>query len=146
MFDTLGIVTTDDRTFTLPAFSGTSPRPDFNLTPAGILADTVGTTQGGERIFASQTYDRAETIYLRVRDSTGEQFFSDLVVVKPAPAAAVQLWAETIECDLSVTALREIEDLGNATNHVTIGTDWTRISPRAIAHAEAEGSGRVIDP
>jgi hypothetical protein len=105
------LVTTDDRTFTLTAFSGNSPRPDFNLTPAGILADTVGTTQGGERIFASQTYDRAETIYLRVRDNTGEQFFSDLVVVKPAPAAAVQLWAEDLPGQELDRPLRPGEDV-----------------------------------
>ncbi len=90
------LVTTDDRNFSIRAFSGNSPRPDFNLSPAGILADTVGTTFGGELTFNSQTYDRAESIYLRVSDSTGEQFFSDVVVVVPAPAAILELWAEDI--------------------------------------------------
>ncbi len=90
------LVTTDDRNFTLQAFSGNSPRPDFNLSPAGILADTVGTTLSGEYTFGFQTYDRAETIYLRVGDGTGEQFFSHVVVVRPAPAAMVELWAEDI--------------------------------------------------
>ena len=36
------LVTSDDRNFTLRAFSGNSPRPDFSLNPAGVLADTVG--------------------------------------------------------------------------------------------------------
>ena len=90
------LVTTDDRNFSIRVFSGNSPRPDFNLDPAGILADTVGTTTGGERIFGAQTYDRAESIYLRISDSTGEQFFSDVVVVRPAPATVLQIWAEDI--------------------------------------------------
>ncbi len=88
------LVTSDDRNFTINVFSGNSPRPDFYYNPAGILADTVGTTQNGERVFAFQTYDRAESIFLRISDSTGEQFFSDVVIVVPASAAVINLWAE----------------------------------------------------
>ncbi|MCP4293296.1 MAG: hypothetical protein GY780_15840 [bacterium] len=90
------LVTSDDRNFVLHAFSGNSPRPDFNYDPAGILADTVGTTHDGEHIFTFQSYDRAESIYLRVSDSTGEQFFSDVITVVPAPAAVIELWAEDL--------------------------------------------------
>ncbi len=90
------LVTSDDRNFTLTAFSGNSPRPDFALDPAGILADSVGTTVDGDRTFASQSYDRAENIYLRVTDSTGELAFSDVIVVLPAPAAVVELWVEDL--------------------------------------------------
>ncbi len=90
------LVTSDDRNFVINAFSGNSPRPDFNYDPAGILADTVGTTQSGERAFAFQTYDRAESIYLRISDATGESFFSDVVTVIPAPAAIIDLWAEDL--------------------------------------------------
>ena len=88
------LVTSDDRNFTLTAFSGNSPRPDFALTPSGILADSVGTTVGGIRTFAGQSYDRAESIYLRVSDTTGEQAYGDVIVVMPAPASVVELWAE----------------------------------------------------
>ena len=90
------LVTTDDRNFTLHAYSGNSPRPDFNLDPAGILADTVGVTTSGVRSFFSQSYDRAESIYLRVSDTTGEQYFSDILVVRPAPAARLEIWAEDL--------------------------------------------------
>jgi hypothetical protein len=90
------LVTSDDRNFSLRAFSGNSPRPDWNLTPAGVLADTVGTTNGGTRTFMSQSYNRAETIYLQVFDQTGEEAFSDVIVVLPAPAAVLNLWAEAV--------------------------------------------------
>ena len=90
------LVTSDDRNFTLTAFSGNSPRPDFGLNPAGILADSVGTTTGGIRTFASQSYDRAENIYLRVTDGTGELAFSGVIVVLPAPPALVDMWVEDL--------------------------------------------------
>ncbi len=90
------LVTTDDRNFSIRVFSGNSPRPDFNLDPAGVLADTVGTTIDGEHTFHSQIYDRAESIYLRVSDSSGEQFFSHVVSVLPAPATILNVWAEDL--------------------------------------------------
>ncbi|MFN2369528.1 MAG: hypothetical protein ABR506_00080, partial [Candidatus Krumholzibacteriia bacterium] len=90
------LVTSDDRNFSLRAFSGNSPRPDWSLTPAGILADSVGTTAGGIRTFLAQTYDRAETIFLQVSDASGEQAFSGVVTVLPAPAARLEIWAEDI--------------------------------------------------
>ncbi|MBE0565777.1 MAG: hypothetical protein IH621_07480 [Krumholzibacteria bacterium] len=90
------LVTSDDRNFSLRAFSGNSPRPDWSLTPAGILADSVGTTAGGIRTFTAQTYDRAETIFLQVGDASGEQAFSGVITVLPAPAARLDIWAEDI--------------------------------------------------
>jgi hypothetical protein len=124
------LVTSDDRNFTLRAFSGNSPRPDFNLTPAGILADSVGTTAGGERVFTAQTYDRAETIYLEVSDGTGEQAYSDVIVVMPAPPAIVELWAEDIPGHVLDRALRPAEtvmmhvratdEAGNAVQHTDV--------------------------
>ncbi len=103
------LVTSDDRNFVINVFSGNSPRPDFNFNPAGILADTVGTTNGGVRTFAFQTYDRAESIYLRISDGTGEQFFSDVVAVIPAPAALIELWAEDLPGHELDRALRPTE-------------------------------------
>jgi hypothetical protein len=90
------IVTSDDRNFLLKAFSGNQPRPDFTLSPAGVLADTVGTTVMGERVFAGQSYDRAESIYIRVSDDTGEQFFSTPIVVRPAPVSVCLLEAQDL--------------------------------------------------
>jgi len=90
------IVTSDDRSFVLHAFSGNAPRPDFALSPAGVLADTVGTTSQGEREFPFQRYDRAESIYIKVSDATGEQFFSEPIVVVPAPVSACTLVAEDV--------------------------------------------------
>ncbi len=90
------LVTGDNRSFLLRAFSGSSPRPDFSLTPSGILADSVGTTVQGTRTFNAQSYDRAEPIYLRVSDDTGEQNFSNVITVLPAPASQIALWAEDL--------------------------------------------------
>ena len=105
------LVTSDDRNFVLRAYSGNSPRPDFTLAPAGVLADTVGATVDGQRVFTAQTYDRAETIYLRVSDGSGEQYFSHVMVVRPAPAAAVELWAEDLPGQVLARALRPGESV-----------------------------------
>jgi hypothetical protein len=90
------IVTSDDRSFVLKAFSGNAPRPDFSLSPAGVLADTVGTTVDGVRNFPLQSYDRAETIFIEVSDDTGEQFFSEPIVVRPAPVSVCELVVEDL--------------------------------------------------
>ncbi|MDX2474144.1 MAG: FlgD immunoglobulin-like domain containing protein, partial [Candidatus Krumholzibacteria bacterium] len=55
-----------------------------------------GTTVSGDRTFASQSYDRAENIYLRVTDGTGELAYSGVIVVLPAPAAVLDLWVEDL--------------------------------------------------
>jgi len=127
------LVTSDDRNFTLRAFSGNSPRPDFSLDPAGILADTVGTTVGGIRTFASQSYDRAESIYLRVEDTGGEQAFSDVIVVLPAPAALVALWVEDIPGhvidrplrpdEAAMVHVRATDEVGNPVQAVSLTVD-----------------------
>jgi hypothetical protein len=90
------IVTSDDRSFVLKAFSGNAPRPDFSLTPAGVLADTVGTTAQGVCEFPHQSYDRAESIYIEVSDPSGEQFFSEVIVVRPAPVSVCTLIPEDL--------------------------------------------------
>jgi len=36
-------------------------------------------------------------------------------------------------------ALREIADVGSASNHLSIGSSWTALSPQAVAHACAQG-------
>jgi len=90
------IVTSDDRSFVLTAYSGNAPRPDFSLSPAGVLADTVGTTAMGVCEIPHQSYDRAESIYIKVSDSTGEQFFSEVIVVRPAPVSICTLVAEDL--------------------------------------------------
>ena len=90
------IVTSDDRSFLLTAISGNAPRPDFSLSPAGVLADTVGTTNMGERVIPFQTYDRAESIFIRVSDDTGEQFFSEVIMVRPAPVSVCLLEAQDL--------------------------------------------------
>jgi hypothetical protein len=77
------LVTSADRSFTLRAFSGNQSRPDWNLTPAGVLADSLGTTSGGQLTFASQSYDRAEGIFLELTDFFGEKAYSGTIVVLP---------------------------------------------------------------
>ena len=80
----------------MTTIGSSAPRPDFSLTPAGVLADTVGTTAMGERVFTAQSYDRAESIYIRVSDDTGEQFFSEPIVVRPAPVSVCELVVEDL--------------------------------------------------
>ncbi len=90
------LVTSDDRSFILTAFSGNARRPDFSLLPAGVLADTVGTTSGGLCEVPFQRYDRAESIYIKVSDQTGEQAFSSVLIVRPAPVSICTLVAEAV--------------------------------------------------
>ncbi|MFO7655121.1 MAG: FlgD immunoglobulin-like domain containing protein [Candidatus Krumholzibacteriia bacterium] len=90
------LVTNDDRTFLVRAFSGNAPRPDPSLTPSGVLSDTMGTTAGGTRTFTAQRYDRAESIYLRISDDSGERFFTETITVLAAPLARLRVWAEDI--------------------------------------------------
>ena len=90
------LVTLDDRSFTLRAFSGNAARPDTSLTPAGVLCDTLGTTSGGEWIFTGQCYDRAEGIYLELTDLFGERSFSPVITVLPAAADGVLLSVEEV--------------------------------------------------
>ncbi len=100
------LVTNDDRTFLLRALSGNSPRPDLSLRPMGVLADTVGTTALGVKTFDHQSYDRAETIYLRVSDDSGELAFSDVITVLPAAVSSLELWAERLPGQRLATPVR----------------------------------------
>ncbi|RMD82329.1 MAG: secernin-3, partial [Candidatus Dadabacteria bacterium] len=36
-------------------------------------------------------------------------------------------------------AIKEVEEAASASNHVTIGTDWTRLSPECVDHARRQG-------
>ncbi len=90
------LVTLDDRSFTLRAFSGNAARPDTSLTPIGVLCDSTGSTLGGEIVFSSQCYDRAEGIYLELTDLFGERAFSPVITVLPAPADGLRLLVEEV--------------------------------------------------
>ena len=67
------------------AWSGAS-RPDTTLTPEGHLRFTYGTTVNGKLVLEGQTYDRAETIYLRVFDDLGGNTYSYPITVLPSTA------------------------------------------------------------
>ena len=103
------LVTSDDRNFTLRAFSGNQIRPDWNLTPAGVLHDSTGTTSSGELTFSSQSYDRAETIYLELEDFFGDRAYSGSIVVLPGAPASLQLSAAELNGTPLVRALRPNE-------------------------------------
>ncbi len=148
------LVTSDDRNFVINVFSGNSPRPDFYYNPAGILADTVGTTHSGVHTFAFQTYDRAESIYLRISDSHGELFFSDVVTVIPAPASVIALWAEDLpgqELDgplrpgeTVVMQVRATDSSGNAVNGTGMNVQIIR-GHGALGNAFEPSFGLVAD-
>ncbi len=139
------LVTSDDRNFVLHVFSGNSPRPDFNYDPAGVLADSTGSTVDGERLFMAQTYDRAESIYIRVSDGSGEQAFSDVIIVKPAPASIIQLWAELMPGTLFEGVLRPNDQLivwsraADASGNPVQGTDMVL---EVLGGDASLGSGR----
>ncbi len=127
------LVTSDDRTFVLTAFSGNSPRPNPALQPAGILADTVGTTLNGVKVFAHQSYDRAEPIFFKVSDDTGEQYFTGVMNVLPAPVSVCELSAEDVPgheldrplrpADLVYLQVRTTDRCGNAVANLPITFD-----------------------
>jgi len=81
-------VTGFDQTFTLSAINAWSgeARPDPQLTPAGNLRYTFGTTVEGTALLPDQVYDRAESIYLRVTDAEGGDVLSHLITVRSAAA------------------------------------------------------------
>jgi hypothetical protein len=139
------LVTSDDRNFLIHVFSGNSPRPDYRYDPAGILADSVGTTSGGVRTFAFQSYDRAESIYLRISDATGELFFSETVTVVPAPASVIELWAEDIPGHTLDQPLRPRELVRvqtRATDSSGNAVRGTRINLQIIRGDGTLGTGR----
>jgi hypothetical protein len=114
------LVTQDDRSFTLRAFSGNALRPDMSLNPIGALCDTLGTTSGGEMIFSSQCYDRAEGIYLELTDLLGERAFSKVITVLPAIADALTLTVEEVPGRILTRPLRPSEQVllrGKVTDH-----------------------------
>jgi len=135
------LVTNDDRTFFLHAFSGNAPRPDFTLSPAGVLADTMGTTAGGVRTFTGQSYDRAEPIYLRVSDEGGELFFTETITVLPAPLARLELWAEDLPGHELDRALRP----GESVILQVAATDRSGnpVAGRDVSLRILEGDGRL---
>jgi len=81
-------VTGFDQTFSLSAINAWSgaARPDPQLTPAGDLRYTFGTTVDGTALLPDQVYDRAESIYLRVTDTEGGDELSHLITVRSAAA------------------------------------------------------------
>ena len=141
------LVTSDDRNFTLRAYSGNAPRPDYALSPSGVLADTAGSTVNGLCAFSAQSYDRAETIYLRVGDGSGEQAFSRVITVVPAPAAVLSLWAEDVpghELDRPLRPgerarlhLRASDAVGNPVRATAMTVD-------VVAGDGSLGSGRLL--
>lgn len=100
------LVTSADRNFTLRAFSGNQVRPNWNLTPAGVLHDSTGTTTAGIMTFTGQSYDRAETIYLQLEDFFGDVAYSGSIVVLPGAPAALQLTATELNGTALMRALR----------------------------------------
>jgi hypothetical protein len=82
-----------DTSFSITAINAWSgeARPDTSLAPAGNLSFVHGTTVSGAAELQNQTYDRAETIYLRVSDGIGADIMSQAITVLPAPASAFTL-------------------------------------------------------
>lgn len=95
-----------DETFDVTAINAWSgaPRPDAGLTPSGLLRYTYGTTIGGALVLSDQSYDRAESIYLRVTDETGGDVLSHVITVR---AAAAQSFSVAME-ELDGTALDRV--------------------------------------
>jgi len=86
-------VTGYDTNFTITAMNAASgeERPLVGATPAGVLGFTYGVTLDGLSPIASQTYDRAELIRLRVVDDEGGNVLSQPVYVRSASADAYTL-------------------------------------------------------
>lgn len=111
------------------AWSGVA-RPDTTLSPAGNLSFIHGQTVGGTAYLQNQTYDRAETIYLRVSDDEGGNVLSSAVTVRPAPASAFTLVLERTGDQKLDKALRPGEEIqavvvavdrsGNAAANATV--------------------------
>ncbi len=89
--DTGMLVTSADMAFTLTAVSAWTgeDRPDPTLSPAGTLAYQYGATESGVADIPSQSYDRAEVIFLRVEDEDGGVVQSERITVLPAAPATM---------------------------------------------------------
>ncbi len=90
------LVTGYDETFDIVAINAWSgaARPDAGLSPTGVLRYIYGTTLSGTIILSDQSYDRAESIYLRVTDETGGDVLSQVITVR---AAAAQRFTVSLE-------------------------------------------------
>jgi len=88
-----------DETFDIEAINAWSgaPRPDPELTPSGVLRYTYGTTHEGSLILSDQSYDRAESIYLRVTDVGGGDVLSHVITVIASDAQRFQVSLEELD-------------------------------------------------
>jgi hypothetical protein len=88
-----------DETFDVAAINAWSgaPRPDAGLTPSGVLRYTYGTTLDGIINLSDQSYDRAESIYLRVTDVTGDDVLSHVITVRAAAAQRFDVSLEELD-------------------------------------------------
>lgn len=97
-----------DETFDVAAINAWSgaARPDPLLTPSGLLRYTYGTTHEGSLILSDQSYDRAESIYLRVTDPTGGDVLSHVITVIASEARRFQVTLEELDGTLLDRVLR----------------------------------------
>ncbi len=153
------IVTSDDRNFTLTAFSGNAPRPDIALDPNGVLCTTSGTTSGGTVTLAGQCYDRAEAIFLELTDSFDEGTFSTVIQVLPDVAAELNLFVEELPGqplnrplrpgELAFVAARLTDASGNpipsgtVTMQVTSGDGRLGSAQATAVDVATDGNGRA---
>ena len=102
-----------DETFdvtAINAWSG-SARPDPELSPSGVLRYTYGTTIGGSLVLSDQSYDRAEAIYLRVTDETGEDVLSHVITVQAAEAQSFEVVLQELDGTTLDRVLRPDEQI-----------------------------------
>ncbi|MBU1674270.1 hypothetical protein KKA85_00640, partial [bacterium] len=88
-----------DETFDVAAINAWSgaPRPDPLLTPSGVLRFVYGTTHEGSLVLSDQSYDRAESIYLRVTDDAGGDVLSHVITVIASDARRFRVALEELD-------------------------------------------------
>ncbi len=116
-----------DETFDITAINAWSgsPRPDPLLTPSGMLRYTFGTTHEGSLVFSDQSYDRAESIYLRVTDESGGDVLSHVIDVVASDAQSFQVTLDELDGTLLDRVLRPDQQI------------------RAVVYAEDQGGNAV---